>query len=94
MFISSGRLPALMAPIMRKPATKYIPISDIGVLIATSPALQGLARRNSNRPCRPWIWFVTPSNAHSTAKEPAVFSKQPCGKPQQRLATFAGRIRP
>ncbi|PZQ39257.1 MAG: hypothetical protein DI560_14545 [Pseudomonas putida] len=65
---------------MRKPAPVYIPACDIGVLIATSPVLQGLARRNSNRPCRPWIRFTAPSDAHSTAKEPAA--------PQQRLATF------
>ncbi|WP_243434334.1 protein GbcA [Pseudomonas sp. 43(2021)] len=57
---------------MRKLKTTYIPASDIGVLIATSPVLQGLARRNSNRPCRPWIRFMAPSDAHSTAKEHAV----------------------
>ncbi|HCP31557.1 MAG TPA: protein GbcA, partial [Pseudomonas sp.] len=48
------------------------PASDIGVLIATSPARQGLWRRNSNRPCRPWIRFTPPSHAHSTAKQHAV----------------------
>ncbi|HAB02376.1 MAG TPA: protein GbcA [Pseudomonas sp.] len=63
---------------MRKLATPYIPASDIGVLIATSPARQGLARRNSNRPCRPWIRITPPSDAHSTAKQPAIFRRQPC----------------
>ncbi|GAB1614680.1 hypothetical protein PSN_0394 [Pseudomonas sp. NGC7] len=58
---------------MRKLKATYIPACDIGVLIATSPMLQGLWRRYSNRPCRPWIRFTTPSDAHSTAKEPAVF---------------------
>ncbi|NWL05277.1 protein GbcA [Pseudomonas hunanensis] len=58
---------------MRKLRATYIPASDIGVLIATSPALQGLARRNSIRPCRPWIRFAAPSDAHSTAKQLAVF---------------------
>ncbi|MQG96272.1 protein GbcA [Pseudomonas sp. MN1F] len=50
-----------------------MPASDIGVLIATSPAPQGLARRNSYRPCRPWIRFMASSDAHSTAKQHAVF---------------------
>ncbi|AVD81141.1 protein GbcA [Pseudomonas sp. SWI6] len=57
---------------MRKLKATYIPASDIGVLIATSRALQGLARRNSNRPCRPWIRLLTSSDAHSTAKQHAV----------------------
>ncbi|RCL23319.1 protein GbcA [Pseudomonas sp. AFG_SD02_1510_Pfu_092] len=61
-----------MAWIMRKPRATYIPASDIGVLIATSRAPQGLRSRNSIRPCRPWIRFTTPSDAHSTAKQPAV----------------------
>ncbi|AYN13964.1 hypothetical protein CHR29_01920 [Pseudomonas monteilii] len=61
-----------MAWIMRKLAAAYIPASDIGVLIATSPAPQGLARRNSNRPCRPWIRFAAASDAHSTANKHAV----------------------
>ncbi|AYG43083.1 protein GbcA [Pseudomonas sp. Leaf58] len=61
-----------MAWIMRKLAPAYIPASDIDVLIATSPAPQGLRSRNSIRPCRPWIRFVTPSDAHSTAKQHAV----------------------
>ncbi|MBG6125815.1 protein GbcA [Pseudomonas putida] len=74
MFISSGRQLALfMAAIMRKLKAPHIPACDIGVLIATSPVLQGLGRRNSNRPCRPWIRFAASSDAHSTAKEPAVF---------------------
>ncbi|NIF26291.1 protein GbcA [Pantoea sp. Tr-811] len=56
---------------MLKGRASYIPASDIDVLIATSPALQGLARRNSIRPCRPWIRFTASSDAHSTAKQPA-----------------------
>ncbi|QKL05249.1 protein GbcA [Pseudomonas putida] len=62
-----------MTWIMRKLRATYIPASDIGVLIATSPAIQGLARRYSNRPCRPWIRFAASSDAHSTAKQHAVF---------------------
>ncbi|AVH35860.1 protein GbcA [Pseudomonas monteilii] len=58
-----------MAWIMRKPRAMHIPASDIGVLIATSPALQGLGRRYSHRPCRPWIRFAAASDAHSTAKQ-------------------------
>ncbi|QCI10267.1 protein GbcA [Pseudomonas putida] len=58
---------------MRNPKAVHIPASDIGVLIATSPALRGLARRNSNRPCRPWIRFRASSDAHSSAKQTAVF---------------------
>ncbi|MBA6063484.1 MULTISPECIES: protein GbcA [Pseudomonas] len=74
MFISSSRLSAiLMAPIMRKRTAPYIPIRDIGVLIATSPALQGLARRNSMRPCRPWIWSFPGPDAHSSAKQQVVY---------------------
>ncbi|AQW70301.1 hypothetical protein B2J77_19760 [Pseudomonas parafulva] len=61
-----------MARMMLKLATLNIPASDIGVLIATSPTRQGLRRRNSNRPCRPWIRFTPPSDAHSTAKQHAV----------------------
>ncbi|HKS13087.1 MAG TPA: hypothetical protein VJS90_08610 [Pseudomonas sp.] len=77
----------LMGEIMLKPRALHIPIRDIGVLIATSLALQGLARRKRMRPCRPWIWFKATANAHSTAKQHADF--QPCVA-QERLATFAG----
>ncbi|PXZ48848.1 protein GbcA [Pseudomonas sp. SMT-1] len=64
-----------MASIMRKLKTTHIPACDIDVLIATSPVAQGLARRYSNRPCRPWIRFAASSDAHSTAKELAVLSE-------------------
>ncbi|MRT59880.1 protein GbcA [Pseudomonas sp. p99-361] len=59
---------------MRKLNTTHIPACDIDVLIATRPVAQGLARRYSIRPCRPWIRFTTSSDAHSTAKQHAVFS--------------------
>ncbi|MBF8780712.1 protein GbcA [Pseudomonas fulva] len=61
-----------MGRIMLKPGTAYIPVRDIGVLIATSLARQGLARRERIRPCRPWIWIAQAANAHSTANEHAV----------------------
>ncbi|MBA1201628.1 protein GbcA [Pseudomonas capeferrum] len=58
---------------MRKSGAAYIPIHDIGVLIATSLEGQGLARRNRIRPCRPWIWFPTAPDAHSTAPDHSFF---------------------
>jgi hypothetical protein len=64
----------LMGEIMLKARPTYIPIRDIGVLIATSLELQGLARRERIRPCRPWIRFPASANAHSTANNMLIFS--------------------
>ncbi|PWB30384.1 protein GbcA [Pseudomonas sp. SDI] len=61
---------------MRKRRASYMPTRDIGVLIATSHWLQGLARRERIRSCRPWTWIPAPANAHSTANELIVYP--PC----------------
>ncbi|PPS63121.1 protein GbcA [Pseudomonas sp. BRM28] len=61
-----------MATMMRKVQAAHIPVRDIGVLIATSPRPQGLARRKRIWPCRPWAWLPARANAHSIAHQPAV----------------------
>ncbi|ASE20923.1 protein GbcA [Pseudomonas protegens] len=44
------------------------------MLIATSPQLPGLARREQIGPCRPWIRFLAPADPHSPQRQQPFFS--------------------
>ncbi|TFW42488.1 protein GbcA [Pseudomonas sp. CFBP13506] len=54
-----------MVAILRNARTTHLPICDIHILIATSPQLPGLARRDQIGPCRPWIRFEATAGPHS-----------------------------
>ncbi|PUA44945.1 hypothetical protein DNK59_17535 [Pseudomonas sp. TKO26] len=43
------------------------------MLIATSPQLPGLARREQIGPCRPWIRFKAPADPHSPQTRQPIF---------------------
>ncbi|PAU55406.1 protein GbcA [Pseudomonas sp. PICF141] len=43
----------------------HLPICDIHILIATSPQLPGVTRREQIGPCRPWIRFWRAPAPHS-----------------------------
>ncbi|PYY67581.1 protein GbcA [Pseudomonas jessenii] len=62
-----------MLAILRIARTTRLPICDIDMLIATSPQLPGLARREQIAPCRPWIRFWPAPAPHSPQQITAVF---------------------
>ncbi|KAA0988201.1 protein GbcA [Pseudomonas sp. ANT_J12] len=58
-----------MLAILRIARATHLPICDIHILIATSPQLPGVARREQIGPCRPWIRFrdaPAPHSLHTT----------------------------
>ncbi|APV40338.1 protein GbcA [Pseudomonas sp. FW305-20] len=54
-----------MLAILRIAQLLHLPICDIHILIATSPQLPGVARREQIWPCRPWIRFWRAPAPHS-----------------------------
>ncbi|MCE6979135.1 protein GbcA [Pseudomonas frederiksbergensis] len=65
-----------MLAILRNVRTTHLPICDIHILIATSPHLPGVARREQIGPCRPWIRFRATAAPHSPHTK--TFSLHPC----------------
>ncbi|AEV65411.1 protein GbcA [Pseudomonas thivervalensis] len=58
---------------MRRRLGDHLPICDIHILIATSPQLPGLARREQIGPCRPWIRLRPCAAPHSPQQINKVF---------------------
>ncbi|ANI62880.1 hypothetical protein PGR6_53070 [Pseudomonas sp. GR 6-02] len=54
-----------MLAILRIAQSRHLPICDIDILIATSPQLPGVGRREQIGPCRPWIRFRGAPAPHS-----------------------------